>query len=348
MNNKEIKKKLTKKKYHWLITGVAGFIGSNLLEELLLNNQKVTGIDNLSNGFIDNLNDVKKKVTLSQWKNFKFIKADICDLKSNNRYLKKIDFTLHQAARGSVIKSIKDPIKTNKSNVTGFLNILNLSKKIGVKSFVYASSSSIYGDSKALPKVETNIGNLLSNYALTKKINEDYSKLFFKQYGFKTIGLRYFNVFGKRQDPNGDYAAVIPRWIKKVLKNKTIEIYGDGKTSRDFTPISDVVQANILSALKNLSKKNYVFNVGNGSRTSLNQLITKIYSILKISKSNQKLKYKPFRQGDIRHSLANIHQIRKKLNFKKSSTFDYSLKLTIKWFLKKNNIKNSKYILIFK
>ena len=334
MINKQIKTKLAKKKYHWLVTGVAGFIGSNLLEELLLNNQKVTGIDNLSNGFMHNLNDVKKNVTLKQWKNFKFIKEDICNLDSNNKYLKKIDFTLHQAARGSVLKSIKDPIKTNKSNVTGFLNILNLSKKINVKSFVYASSSSIYGDSKVLPKVETKTGNLLSNYALTKKINEEYSKLFFTQYGFKTIGLRYFNVFGKRQDPNGDYAAVIPRWIKKVLKNETIEIYGDGKTSRDFTPISDVVQANILSATKNLSKKNYVFNVGNGSKTSLKQLIAKIYLILKISKSNQKLKYKQFRQGDIRHSLANINRIKKELNFKKSSTFDHSLRLTIGWFLK--------------
>ncbi len=336
MSNNQINRILAKKKYHWLITGVAGFIGSNLLEELLINNQKVTGIDNLSNGYIDNLNDVKKNVTLKQWKNFKFIKADICDLNSYNKYVKKIDFTLHQAARGSVLKSIKDPVKTNQSNVTGFLNILNLSRKIGVKSFVYASSSSVYGDSKILPKVEKKTGNLLSNYALTKKINEDYSKLFFKQYGFKSIGLRYFNVFGKRQDPNGDYAAVIPRWIKRVLKNKKIEIYGDGKTSRDFTPIADVVQANILSAIKNLPKKNYVFNVGNGSRTSLKQLIDKIYLNLKVSKSNQKLVYKPFRQGDIRHSLASINQIRKKLNFKRSSNFDRSLEFTIKWFFKKN------------
>lgn len=331
--NKKIQKILKKKKYHWLITGVAGFIGSNLLEELLLNDQKVTGIDNLSNGFIKNLNDVKKNVSIKQWKKFKFINADICDLKKIKN-IKKIDFTLHQAARGSVLKSIKDPIKTNHSNVTGFLNILNLSKESNVKSFVYASSSSVYGDSKVLPKKEFKTGKLLSNYALTKKINEDYSELFFKQYKFKTIGLRYFNVFGKRQDPNGDYAAVIPRWIKKVLKNKTVEVYGDGKTSRDFTPVSDVVEANILCAIKVLPKNNYVFNVGNGRRTSLNQLIYRIYDNLNVPRSKYNLKYKSFRQGDIRHSLASIDSIKKTIGFKQTITFDQALKFTIEWFRK--------------
>jgi len=336
MENKKIIKILSKRKYHWFLTGVAGFIGSNLLEELLLQNQKVTGIDNLSNGFLENLNDVKKKVSINQWKNFKFIEADICEVNTYRKFIKNVDFTLHQAARGSVIKSIKNPLKTNNSNVSGFLSILNFSKNMGVKSFVYASSSSVYGDSKKLPKKEKKIGNLLSNYALTKKINEDYSELFFKQYNFKTIGLRYFNVFGKRQNPNGDYAAVIPRWIKKVINNRSIEIYGDGKTSRDFTPVSYAVQANILAAINNLPKKNYIFNVGNGSRTSLNQLIYKIYKILKIPKSRYKLTFKSFRKGDIRHSLASISEIKNKLNFKKTSSFDKSLKLTIEWFKYKN------------
>ena len=214
------------------------------------------------------------------------------------------------------------------------MNILNLSKESNVKSFVYASSSSVYGDSKVLPKKEFKTGKLLSNYALTKKINEDYSELFFKQYKFKTIGLRYFNVFGKRQDPNGDYAAVIPRWIKKVLKNKTVEVYGDGKTSRDFTPVSDVVEANILSAIKVLPKNNYVFNVGNGRRTSLNQLIYRIYDNLNVPRSKYNLKYKSFRQGDIRHSLASINSIKKTIGFKQTITFDQALKFTIEWFRK--------------
>lgn len=329
----KVKNYLKKNKHKWLITGVAGFIGSNLLEELLLLDQKILGIDNLGNGSIKNINDVKKNVSKKQWKNFSFFKNDLSEFQKYKNKIKDIDFVLHQAARGSVLKSIINPIKTNQSNVNGFLNVLNFSKDNNVKSFVYASSSSVYGDSKILPKKESKVGNVLSNYALTKKINEDYAKLFFEQYNFKTVGLRYFNVFGKRQDPNGDYAAVIPRWINKVITNNTISIFGDGKTSRDFTPVSNVVQANILAAVKKLPTKNYIYNVGNESRINLNKLIVTIYDILNIPKSKHKVLYKSFRQGDIRHSLANINKIKKELGYKLDTNFKDSLKSTIDWFI---------------
>ena len=330
---KKIKNYLKKNTHKWLITGVAGFIGSNLLEELLLLDQKIFGIDDLSNGSIKNINEVKKNVSKKKWKNFKFIKCDISDIQKYQKKIKDIDFVLHQAARGSVLKSIINPIKTNHSNVTGFLNILNFSKNTNVKSFVYASSSSVYGDSKTLPKKEIKVGKVLSNYALTKKINEDYSELFFKQYNFKTIGLRYFNVFGKRQDPNGDYAAVIPRWVNKVIKNEKIYIFGDGKTSRDFTPISNVVQANILAATTKLPIKNYIYNVGASSRITLNKLISTIYEIFNIQNSERKILYRPFRPGDIRHSLANISKIKKELEYETNTNFKDSLKSTIRWFI---------------
>lgn len=334
-NNQKIKKIIKKKKYKWLITGVAGFIGSNLLEELLLLNQKVYGIDNFSNGSKKNLIDVKNNVSKKQWTNFKFIKCDLNQIYNYKKKIGKIDFVLHQAARGSVLKSIIDPIKTNHSNVTGFLEILKFSKDLNVKSFIFASSSSVYGDSKILPKKENKVGKVMSNYALTKKINEEYSELFFKLYNFKTIGFRYFNVFGKRQNPKGDYAAVIPRWINKVKKDEKIEIFGDGKTSRDFTPISCIVEANLLAALVDLPKKNYIFNVGTSSRISLNELITQIYDIFKIPKNKRKIIYKDFRKGDIRHSLADINNIKTKLGFLQKHSFKTSLISTINWFSKK-------------
>lgn len=335
-NYLNLKKNLQKKKFNWLITGVAGFIGSNLLEELLSLNQKVIGIDNFSTGYNSNLIDVKKNISFKQWKNFKFINGDISKISDCKKVFNdKIDFVLHQAARGSVIKSIKDPIKTNNDNITGFLNVLNLSRQKKIKSFIYASSSSVYGDSKLLPKKEKNIGEVLSNYALTKKVNESYAKVFFMQYGFKSIGLRYFNVFGRRQDPNGDYAAVIPKWINNVYLKKKIEIYGDGKTSRDFTFISNIIQANILAAINKLPSNSYVFNVGTSSRITLNKLIFSIYKILKIKEKNHRVYFKPFRQGDIRHSLASIDNIKKKLGYQPTKNFQDSLKLTIDWFIKK-------------
>ena len=246
-----------------------------------------------------------------------------------------MDIVLHQAARGSIPKSTKDPIATNNDNVTGFINILTTSKENKIKSFVYASSSSVYGDSKQLPKIEKRTGKVLSNYALTKKVNEEYSRIFYQLYNYKTIGLRYFNVFGKRQNPNGDYAAVIPRWIKNAINGENIIIYGDGKTSRDFCPIANVVQANILAGIKQLKNKNYVFNVGTGSRISLKKLSLNIYKLLKIKKQFKKIVYKSFRKGDIKHSLSNITHIKKILGYKPNVSFENGLNSTIDWFKSK-------------
>ncbi len=328
----KIKNKLKKKQHNWLITGVAGFIGSNILEELLILNQKVTGLDNLSTGSLKNLNLVKKSVGYKNWKNFKFINGDISNLKICKKAINGADIILHQAARGSIPKSIKDPISTNKDNITGFLNILTAAKDSKIKSFVYASSSSVYGDSKVLPKFEKRVGQILSNYALTKKTNEEYARLFYELYNYKTIGLRYFNVFGKRQNPDGDYAAVIPRWIKNILKNKDIIINGDGKTSRDFCPIKNVIHANILSGLNNLKNKNYIFNVGTGSRITLNHLYKTILNSFDINKKKHKLIYKDFRKGDIKHSLSSIKNIKKLLGYHPSVSFDIGIKETVKWF----------------
>jgi UDP-N-acetylglucosamine 4-epimerase len=332
LNKNIITKAIGKKKYKWLITGVAGFIGSNILETLLKHNQRVVGIDNLSTGFLHNLESVKKIVGKTKWKYFQFIEGDISNFKTCKKAIKNVDIVLHQAARGSIPKSTKDPVATNKDNINGFLNILNCSRINNVKSFVYASSSSVYGDSKKLPKVEEKVGKILSNYALTKKVNEEYARLFFDLYGFKTIGLRYFNVFGKRQNPNGDYAAVIPKWIHSVIKKNKITIYGDGETSRDFCPISNVVQANILASIKILKKKNYVFNVGTGSRITLNELIKLIYKILKIDIPSQQILYQKFRKGDIRHSLSSIKKIKRILGYKPTVSFKSGINETIEWF----------------
>ena len=323
---------LKKKQKKWLITGVAGFIGSNLLEKLLLLNQKVIGIDNLSTGYLENLKNVKKIVGVKRWKNFKFTKGDISNLKDCQKVIKNVEIVLHQAAKGSIPKSTKNPIATNNDNITGFLNILNISKNNGIKSFVYASSSSVYGDSKKLPKIENKVGNILSNYALTKKVNEEYARLFYELYNFKSIGLRYFNVFGKRQNPNGDYAAVIPKWINNVINDQKIIIFGDGKTSRDFCPISNVVQANILAAVNSLKKKNYIFNVGTGFRTSLNELSKTIYSKLKLNSKKNKIFYKNFRKGDVKHSLSNINKIKTHLGYVPYVSFQDGISQTLKWF----------------
>ena len=323
---------LLKKNKKWLITGVAGFIGSNVLEKLLLLDQKVVGIDNFSTGFLKNLKSIEKIVGKKRWKKFKFVKGDVSNLKDCKKVIKNVDIVLHQAARGSIPKSTKDPVTTNKYNITAFLNILNVSKENKVKSFVYASSSSVYGDSQQLPKIEKNVGQVLSNYALTKKVNEEYARLFYKLYDFKTIGLRYFNVFGQRQNPEGDYAAVIPKWINNIKKNKPIVIYGDGKTSRDFCPIANVVEANILAGIVNLKPKNYIFNVGTGNRITLKKLAETIYKYFKIKSHKQKIIFKGFRKGDIRHSLSDIRNIKKILKYYPSISFNEGISKTVKWF----------------
>lgn len=331
-------RKLKKSPKKWLITGVAGFIGSNLLEHLLKLNQKVVGLDNFSTGKKSNLDKVKKIVQKKQWKNFKFIKGDIINYNDCIKSCRKIDYVLHQAALGSVQRSINDPVNTNKNNISGFLNVLTASKNSNVKRFVYAASSSVYGDHPKLPKEENLIGNPLSPYAVTKLVNEIYSEVFSRTYGFRSIGLRYFNVFGKRQDPNGHYAAVIPKWIGAMIRNKTITINGDGKTSRDFCYIENVIQANILAATtRNDLALNQVYNIAYGKKNSLIQLFKTIKKNLKKKKIEYKKKpiYGKFRKGDVRHSLANIGKARKLIKYSPEYNFERGLKKTIDWYLNK-------------
>lgn len=298
------------KSYSWLITGVGGFIGSNILEILLENNQKVVGLDNFLTGYKSNIESVLNSIDSSLKKNFTFIEGDIRSLEDCKKALKGIDFVLHQAALGSVPRSIANPLDTNDVNVSGFLNIIHSSKEAGVKKFVYASSSSVYGDSDILPKREQYIGNPLSPYAVSKRTNELYAHAFSKCYGMPTIGLRYFNVFGYRQDPKSRYAAVIPLWIGSLLNGKDVYINGDGENTRDFCYIDNVVQANILAALtKNNDANNKIYNVAYGETTSLNQLFDLLKDILNIK--NAQPIYRDFREGDVRESLADISDAKK-------------------------------------
>ena len=342
MNYSEAKIHLQKKKYKWLITGVAGFIGSNLLEELLNLNQDIVGIDNFSSGKQENVINAKKNVSNHDSK-FDFIEGDICNYELCFAACKNVDFVLHQAARGSVIRSIEDPISTNQSNISGFLNIIQASYKSNVRKFIYASSSSVYGDHEGLPKIENNIGNLLSPYAITKYTNELYADLFSRLYKIETIGFRYFNVFGRRQDPNGDYAAVIPKWVDASINHKSIKVNGDGKTSRDFCYIDNVVQANILSALNKSNKKTEIYNVACNKQTSLNELIDMIKSILNNKKIKNKIEtnvlYQDFRTGDIRHSLADISKAMENLEYSPLYDIYSGLELYIDWYLKELDIK---------
>lgn len=324
----KIKKELLAKQYTWLVTGVAGFIGSHLLEFLLKHHQKVVGLDDFSTGHQKNLDEV-----LSQYstENFVFIPGDIRDLAICRRACKDVDFVLHEAALGSVPRSIKDPLPTHEVNATGFLNMLMAAKDAVVKRFVYASSSSVYGDSPILSKAETHQGNLLSPYAVTKMTNELYAKAFSVCYGLETIGLRYFNVFGARQDPNGPYAAVIPLWIKALVKNEPIFINGDGQTSRDFCYVENVVQANVLSALtQNKEAVNTVYNVAVGERTTLEEL----YDQLKALTHNpgHQATYRDFRAGDIRHSLADISRAKNLLDYQPRYNVQQGLQTAIQWY----------------
>lgn len=320
----------------WLITGVCGFIGSNLLEELLLLGQYVIGVDNLSTGRIENLEEVEGIVGQELWSNFHFIKGDITNLNVCMETCCEVDYVLHQAALGSVSRSVKDPIASNLANVNGFLNIIFSAKEHGVKKFVYASSSSVYGDHQNLPKVEHVIGNPLSPYAVTKLCNEMYAGVFGKTYNLSTTGLRYFNVFGKRQNINGEYAAVIPRWIASAIRGETVIINGDGETSRDFCYIKNVIQANILSAVsQDDSNSGGIYNIAVGDRTSLNELyllIARTISEQGINKKANLIDYQDFRGGDVRHSLANIEKA--KLNLGYSPTYDLKdgLAETVAWY----------------
>ena len=322
----------------WLITGVAGFIGSNLAEFLLQHNQKVKGLDNFSTGYQHNLDDIKANVTKEQWNNFEFTKGDIADYKTCETITKNVDIILHQAALGSVPRSINDPINSNLSNVTGFLNMITAAKENKVKRFVYASSSSVYGDSKELPKVEEKTGNLLSPYAVTKYTNELYAGVFHKIYDIEPIGLRYFNVFGKRQDPNGAYAAVIPKWIASMLKKEDTYINGDGETSRDFTYIANVIQANILAGVtSNKEVIGKAINIAAGGRETLNNLFNLIKNGLEKRVPNLKVKkpiYRDFRPGDIRHSNASINLTKKLLGYEPTHTLEDGLEESLNWYIK--------------
>ena len=324
----------------WLITGVAGFIGSNLLETLLLLDQKVIGLDNFATGFQHNLDEVQNLVKPEQWANFKFYDGDIRNLEDCQQACTNVDYVLHQAALGSVPRSISDPITTNDANITGFLNMLVAARDAKVSSFTYAASSSTYGDHPALPKVEENIGNPLSPYAVTKYVNELYADVFAKTYGFKTIGLRYFNVFGQRQDPKGAYAAVIPKWTSSMIAGEDVFINGDGETSRDFCFIQNVVQANILAATTQSDEaKNQVYNVAVGDRTTLNELYRAIQAALATNDVNFERDpvYREFRAGDVRHSQASIAKIEQHLGYAPQFKIAEGIQLAMRWYV--NNLK---------
>jgi len=303
----------------WLVTGVAGFIGSNLLETLLAHDQEVTGLDNFSTGHRRNLDEVRGSVTPQQWARFRMIEGDIRDPQTCIEACAGAEFVLHQAALGSVPRSITDPLLTNANNITGFLNMLVAARDCGVRRFVYAASSSTYGDHPGLPKVEDVIGKPLSPYAVTKYVNELYAEVFLRTYGLDSAGLRYFNVFGKRQDPEGAYAAVIPKWFAGLLRGETVWINGDGETSRDFCFIDNCVQANILAACaSNPEVPGKVFNVAYGQRTSLNELFALIRDeAVKFNPgcADAAPSYRDFRAGDVRHSLADISRSRALLGY---------------------------------
>jgi len=335
--NMKYKDMLKENQMLWLVTGVAGFIGSNLAEALLKLNQKVISLDNFATGHKYNLEHIKKSVTADEWKNFIFVEGDICDYTFCKEITRGVDIILHQAALGSVPRSIDDPVTSNASNASGFLNILTAAKDNGVKRFVYASSSSVYGDSQELPKVESRTGNLLSPYAVTKMVDELYGGVFQKTYKMETLGLRYFNVFGKRQDPNGSYAAVMPKWISQMLSGEDVYINGDGETSRDFTYIDNVVQMNILAGItKNPEAFGEAYNTAAGGRETLNNLFRTIANGLQKRVSGLKISepiYRDFRAGDIRHSNANIDKAKELLGYEPTHTLEEGLAESLDWYI---------------
>jgi UDP-N-acetylglucosamine 4-epimerase len=331
-----LRRELSESPRTWLVTGVAGFIGSNLLEELLSLGQMVVGLDNFSTGYQANLDDVTSSVGAAA-DNFKLIRGDIRDVDACREACIGVDYVLHQAALGSVPRSIDDPITSNGVNVNGFLNILVAAREAAVRRVVYASSCAIYGDSTSLPLSESSAGNLLSPYAASKLTNELYASVFARSYGQKIVGLRYFNVFGKRQDPNGAYAAVIPRWISTLLSGTRCEIHGDGETSRDFCYIANVAQANLLAAVSDRpSTTDNVYNVACGRETTLNEL----YRMLRLglagyepSLASAEPIYGADRRGDIRRSVADISHIRRQLDYEPTHTTAQGLGEALEWYV---------------
>lgn len=320
----------------WLVTGVAGFIGSNLLETLLKLEQRVVGLDNFATGHQRNLDEVQSLVSSEQWTRFDFIKGDIRILEDCQQACAGVDYVLHEAALGSVPRSINDPITTNATNIDGFLNMLVAARDAGVKSFTYAASSSTYGDHPGLPKVEDIIGKPLSPYAVTKYVNELYADVFTRCYSFNTIGLRYFNVFGKRQDPDGAYAAVIPKWTAGMIKGEDVFINGDGETSRDFCFIGNTVQANLLAATAtDEAALNQVYNVAVSGRTTLNTLFKQIKLALAsngIGYENAPV-YRDLRAGDVRHSQADISKAKIRLAYAPEYDINSGIARAMPWYI---------------
>ena len=322
----------------WLVTGVAGFIGSNLFEALLKLEQSVVGFDNFATGKKKNIEEVRAAVSPAQWARFRFVEGDISEAKSCAEACQGVDFVVHQAALGSVPASMANPLGFHRANVTGFLNMLAAARDAKARSFVYASSSSVYGDEPTLPKVEEKIGAPLSPYAASKWMDEIYAEVFARAYGFPSIGLRYFNVFGPRQDPNGAYAAVIPKWISALLHGEKVQINGDGETSRDFCFIDNIVQANILAAAtKNPETVNQVYNIAVGERTTLNELYKFLQNGLRrrdASLTEAKPLYADFRAGDVRHSLADISKAQRLLGYAPTHRAEEGLELAMDWYRK--------------
>ncbi|MDF9906187.1 UNVERIFIED_ORG: UDP-N-acetylglucosamine 4-epimerase [Pseudomonas reinekei] len=319
----------------WLVTGAAGFIGSNLLETLLKHDQVVIGLDNFATGHQRNLDEVKSLVSTTQWARFRLINGDIRDSNTCEIACKGVNYVLHQAALGSVPRSINDPITSNDTNITGFLNILVAARDAKVDSFTYAASSSTYGDHPALPKVEDTIGKPLSPYAVTKYVNELYAEVFAKTYGFRTIGLRYFNIFGQRQDPKGAYAAVIPKWTAAMIAGDNVSINGDGETSRDFCFIENAVQANLLAAVSKNEARDQIYNVALNNRTSLNQLFSMIKNCLATHGISyiKSPTYSDFRSGDVRHSQADIQKAASKLGYAPKYTINQGIEKAMPWYI---------------
>lgn len=320
----------------WLLTGCAGFIGSNLLEALLRLDQQVVGLDNFATGFRHNLDEVRGRVTPAQWAGFNFIEGDICQPDTCRRACDGAEHILHQAALGSVPRSLADPIATNRANIDGFLNMLVAARDAGVASFTYAASSSTYGDHPALPKVEDRIGRPLSPYAVTKYVNELYADVFASSYGFQSIGLRYFNVFGRRQTPAGAYAAVIPRWTAAMIRGEDVVINGDGETSRDFTFVENAVQANLLAATASDEARTRVYNMAVGDRNTLRQLFDAIRGALRgcgVEYTREPV-YRDFRPGDVRHSLADVSLARELLGYVPTHRLAQGLGEAMPWYVR--------------
>lgn len=328
---------LQKERYHWLITGVAGFVGSNLLETLLRHGQRVTGLDNLMTGYRDNLEQVRRLVPAEAWHGFRFVEGDIRCLATCREACEGVDFVLHHAALGSVWRSIEDPVLSSDVNIIGFLNVLVAARDARVRRLVYAASSATYGDHPDLPKVEDNIGRPLSPYALTKHVNEVYADMFARCYGTDSIGLRYFNVFGPRQDPDGAYAAVIPQWFKAMIHNRELRIFGDGHSSRDFCYIDNAVQANLLACLsEDPAAINQVYNVAVNARTTLNELYRVMRDLLQERfphLQDHRPLYADFRAGDVRHSQADIAKANRLLGYQPTHRLEDGLRAALDWYV---------------